>query len=119
MSRISVSTLLETISNKPLGLHQCWRDLLDSQSDTLNELEVMLCEDDPNLPRIATSTVRLPQGDPRSVVVIPQKGAVMSFSDPRLTRVLVVRPSRGRGAVSISRQLLYGLARQLEQILVD
>lgn len=101
-------------TNTPVSL--VWQNTQTALSHEMELVDVRLQQSpDHTLPVIARRS-----GSVKSEfdhLVIPQTGAVLNFSDPRLSQSLVFTPRPGVGTLSLQRDLLFLFANQIEAVL--
>lgn len=101
-------------TNTPVSL--VWHNTQTALSHEMELVDVRLQQtDEHSLPVIARRSREMQSEFDH--LVIPQTGAVLNFSDPRLTQTLVFTPRPGVGPLSLQRDLLFLFANQVEAVL--
>jgi hypothetical protein len=95
-----------------------WHEAVDSLCSDLSLVDVRI-DATPNLPLpvIARHKTTDHRPSPQSVVVLPECGAVVEFSNPAIRSHLVLTPRTGMGSVSIPRSAVFAFVDQIEQTL--
>ena len=86
----------------------------DTSSDLLKVEVQLLPEASSHLPIISRRPTSL---DNEDVLFLPETGAVMKFSDPRIQSVLLLAPRPGLGALRVSRRTMTSFADHVETII--
>lgn len=106
-------------SGRPVPAMVLWHEALDGLAGSLVDVEVTLLpadsRDAQELPLIAAPTS--PTID-RAPVQLPRQGAVVTFRDPRLHEVLLLRPHARRRDPQVDRRLVFTLRDHVEALLL-
>lgn len=113
---ISHSLLTRLFENRPVA--EVWHESVDSLCSELTLVDVRIdVTPDLPLPVIARHKTSDQQLSPQPVVVLPECGAVVEFSNPAIRSHLVLTPRAGMGSVSIPRSVVFAFVDQIEQTL--
>jgi len=113
---VSHSLLTRLFENRPVA--DVWHESVESLCSELTLVEVRI-DVVPNLrlPVIARLKTSDHRTNPQSVVVLPECGAVVEFSNPAIGSHLVLTPRTGMGSVSMPRSAVFAFVDQIERTL--
>lgn len=121
-ARTESSDSLTAMLAMPTTTTAVWHSAIDAADHALRLTVVSLqgrSDDPPDVPTIARPLRVSPDDfDPRSRVLLPERGAMVDFRDPRLEWRLKVAPRTGAGPLEIDRSALFQMVDAVESVLV-
>lgn len=108
------SELINTLSS-PIPFSRAWSAAMQAEAEELHHVDVSLVSEiHTGIPVISRRSPTIPTSDSDDKFVLPASGAIMKFSDPRLTNAVLFQPRQDIGSVRVSRKVVTAFVQQLE-----
>lgn len=106
---------LVALLDSPIPFAQAWSATMHADAEELHHVNVALVANaSSDFPVIARRPQTLSMTEPEDKFVLPSTGAIMRFSDPRVTGAVLFQPRPEVGSVSVSRHVITAFVQQLE-----
>ena len=106
---------LQSVLATPIPFSQAWSAAVQAEAQELHHVNVsLIAAESTGVPVISRRPPTLSPTETDDRFVLPATGAIMRFSDPRVSGAVLFQPKPEVGAVTVSRHVVTAFVQQLE-----